>query len=266
MKSLVSEFWKLAKYYDIFWSSVLSEISARYVGSILGVIWVVVFPLLQLSIYGILYTLIFKIRVPGLSEIQYVILVFSGLVPLLAFSDSINGAISSLSANKSLLLNTVFPAELIPVRASISAHIPMLFGLAITLILGISFGNSLSWALLLVPFLWVLLILFALGLGWILSLLTLVLRDIQHGIGLVIMMLIFLSPFAYTPEMVPEGLRFILYFNPLSYYVMSFQQVICYGTFPSISNFLPCVFLSFSTFLIGFKFFKATKTVFFDHA
>lgn len=266
MKSFFKDLWKLTNYGNIFWLSVLSEISTRYVGSVLGIIWVIVFPIMQLSIYGVLYTLIFKIRVPGLSEIQYVILVFSGLVPLLAFSDAINGAINSLSANKTLLLNTVFPAELIPIKASISAHIPMLFGLVITLFLGASFGNSLSWALLFVPLLWVLLIFFALGLGWILSLLTLVLRDIQHGIGLVIMTLIFLSPFAYTPEMVPEGLRFILYFNPLSYFVMSFQQVICYGTVPSLSNFLPCVFLSISAFLIGFKFFKTTKTVFFDHA
>ena len=110
---------------------------------------------MQLTIYGMLYSVIFQIRVPGLTEIEYVVLVFSGLVPLMAFSETLNGALSSLSSNKSLLLNTVFPAELIPLRAAIGYHVPSLFGLMATLTMGFITGLTDYKAIFLVPIFWI---------------------------------------------------------------------------------------------------------------
>ena len=97
------------------------DINQRYVGSLFGVIWVILFPLLQLSIYAALYTIIFKVRPSGLTEYGYVILVFSGLVPLLTFNEIVTATTNSLSMNKNLLLNTVFPSELIPLRAALAS-------------------------------------------------------------------------------------------------------------------------------------------------
>lgn len=245
---------------------VIHDVRQRYIGSALGSMWAVLFPLLQLSIYAGLYTIIFKIRVPGITETGYVLLIFSGLVPLMAFSEALTAATSSLSANKSLLLNTVFPAELIPLRAALSAHVTSLVGLAITLILGFALGMT-SWqAILLVPVFWVLLLMFAMGIGWMFSLFSLVARDIQYGMGLVIMLLFVLSPFAYTPEMVPAGLKPIIYMNPLSYFVLTFQQLICYGTWPDPMVAAGAVVLGVGSFLIGFAVFQRSKYVFFDYA
>jgi lipopolysaccharide transport system permease protein len=186
---------------------VTHDIHQRYVGSAFGSLWVFLFPLLQLGIYAGLYSLIFKIRVPDLSEMGYVLLVFSGLVPLMAFNEALTAATSSLSANKNLLVSTVFPVELIPLRAALSAHVTSLVGLVITLILGFALGRT-SWqAVLLVPVFWILLLMFAIGIGWMFSLFSLLARDIQVGLSLVTMILFVLSPFAYTPEMVPAALK-----------------------------------------------------------
>jgi len=245
---------------------VMHDVRQQYTGSVFGVFWAFLFPLLQLGIYAGLYTVIFKIRPSGLTEWTYTLLVFSGLVPLLAFSQALVGATNSLTANKSLLLNTVFPAELIPVRAALSAHVPTLFGLAITLVFGFALGRT-SWqGLLLVPIYWVLLLMFAVGLGWILALLSLVARDIQHSIGLILMLVMVLSPFAFTPEMVPETMRVIIYLNPLSYFVLTFQQLICMGTMPDIVPAAGAVILSLCGFFLGFFAFQKTKNVFFDYA
>ena len=238
----------------------------RYVGSVFGLFWAVLFPLLQLSIYAVLYAFIFKIRPSGLSEIGYVVLVFSGLVPLMAFSEALNAATTSLSANKSLLLNTVFPAELIPVRSALAAHVPSLAGLLMTLIFGFVMGLT-SWkALLLVPVFWILLLMFAVGLGWVLSLLSLVARDVQQFLTLIIMLMFILSPFAYTPEMVPASLKLLIYLNPLSYFVLVFQKLICYGTWPDLIPAIGAFVMSIVTFLAGFSIFQRTKYVFFDYA
>ena len=245
---------------------VIHDVRQQYTGSVFGVFWAVLFPLLQLGIYAGLYTVIFRVRPSGLTEFTYTLLVFSGMVPLLAFGQALVAATGSLTGNKSLLLNTVFPAELIPVRAALSAHVPTLFGLAITLLFGFALGRT-SWqAVLLVPVFWVLLLMFAIGFGWILSLLSLVARDIQHSIGLVIMLVTVLSPFAFTPEMVPESLKVIIYLNPLSYFVLTFQQLICYGTWPDVIPALGAVVLGLGSFFLGFSVFQRAKYVFFDYA
>ena len=242
------------------------DIRQQYSGSVLGAFWTFIFPLLQLSIYAGLYTVVFRVRPSGLTEFGYTLLVFSGLVPLLAFSQAVVAATNALNTNKSLLLNTVFPAELIPLRALLCAQAPMLIGLGLTVIFGYALGRTGWEALILVPVFWILLIMFAAGIGWILSLASLIIRDIPHSIGLILMLVTVLSPFAYTPDMVPEALKFILYVNPLSYYVLSFQKFIAYGVLPDFFPALMVLILSVGSFLGGFYMFQRTRYIFFDYA
>lgn len=256
----------LAGYRARVMEGIVHDVRQRYIGSAFGSLWVVIFPILQLCIYAGLYTLIFKIRVPGLSEMGYVLLVFSGLVPLMAFNEALSSATTSLSSNKMLLLNTVFPAELIPVRAALAGHVTSIVGLTATLVLGYSLGNTGWQAALLVPVFWILLLMFAIGLGWIFSLFTLIARDVQHGLGLVIMLLFLMSPFAYTPDMVPKELRPLVYFNPLSYFVLVFQRLICYGTLPDLFDAAGAAILGLGSFFFGYSLFRRAKHVFFDYA
>jgi len=255
----------LLHYRERLFQSVVQEVRMRYAGSVFGLGWAVVYPLLLLSLYALIYVVIFKVRPTSLSEWEYVALVFSGLVPLLAFNESLMMSVSSLASNRSLLMNTVFPAELIPVRAILAGQIPSLFAMAATLVLGYAVGRT-SWqAPIVVPVIWFFLLLFVIGIGWFLSLLTLVFKDIQQFLGLLLMMLIILSPFAYPPDMVPSGLRAILYLNPLSYFVLSFQQAIAYGSWPDLAVFLPACVISLATFFGGYAFFKRAKYAFFDY-
>jgi lipopolysaccharide transport system permease protein len=264
-ESIFRTLFNLLKYRGRVFEGILKDIHQRYIGSFFGFLWIIVFPILQLGIYAGLYSFIFKIRVPGLNEMGYVLLVFSGLVPLMAFGEALTSATSSLTANKNLLLNTVFPAELIPLRSAISAHATSLVGLGITIILGFSTGRTSLAPAFLIPIFWVLLLMFAIGLGWILSLLSLVARDIQYGLSLIIMLLFVLSPFAYTPEMVPAALKLVIYLNPLSYFVLTFQQIICYGVWPDLIPAIGSAIFGIGTFLLGFTVFQKARFVFFDY-
>lgn len=246
-------------------SGVLTDVRQRYAGSALGIVWALLYPMLLLGIYSVVYLFIFKVRVPSLDQYGYLILVFSGLTPILAFNEALINATSSLTTNKALLLNTVFPAELIPVRGMLAGQLPSLLALIITLLAAFAMGRTNWLALTAIPLLWILLVMFICGLGWVLSLVSLVLRDIQQGLALVLMILMIMSPFAYTPDMVPSSMKAILYFNPISYYVMSFQEVICYGKWPSLSIIGPAILISIITFIGGFWVFIKTKSVFLDN-
>lgn len=246
--------------------AVAHDVRRRYLGSVVGIGWAVLLPAMQLSIYAGLYAFVFRIRPSGLNEWGYILLVFSGLVPIMAFNEALTSSISSVSANKDLLLNTVFPAELIPLRSVVAAHFPHLFGLAITLALGFLLGRTGLKAVLLVPVCWVLLLMFATGLGWIFSLVSLVAKDIQQVIGLVLMVMMIISPFAYTPEMVPAAMKPLLLLNPLSYFVLTFQQLICYGNWPDIRILGAAAVMATVSFVGGYLFFQRAKGVFFDFA
>jgi lipopolysaccharide transport system permease protein len=264
--SFISVFKRLYEYRVRLFEGVYHDVKQRYAGSIFGLFWAIAFPLAQLTIYAVLYAVIFKIRPSGLTEMGYVLLVFSGLVPLLMYNEGVATAIGSLTSNKTLLSSTVFPVELIPVRTVLSAQTPSFFGLLITLILGFILGKTSYQALIMIPILWILLLMFMIGLSWMLSLFALVLKDIQNIFSLVTMMMIFLSPFAYTPDMVPSGLQPIIYLNPLSYYVIPFQQVIAYGSWPDLHILIVTFLISTSTFIVGLKIFTKSKGVFFDYA
>ena len=238
---------------------VLLELKQKYVGSALGTAWVFIYPAMQLSIYAALYAFIFRVRPSGLTEWTYILLVFSGLVPLLTFSEMLTSATNSLSLNKSLLLNTVFPAILIPVRYAIASHLPGLAGLLITVVYSIYLERTDFFVLLLLPFFWLMLMLFCIGIGWIFSLLSLVLKDIQQIIGIMIMLLIVTSPFAFTPEMVPTALKAIIFFNPMTYFVLVFQSIICYGSLPPVWLILANIGLTVGTFLCGLLVFQTVK-------
>ena len=245
---------------------VLHDIQLRYVGSVFGMLWAVLYPAAQLMIYAVLYALVLRVRPGGLDGIEYTLLVFSGMVPLLAFTEAMVSSMNSLVANRALLFNTVFPAELIPLRAALAAQVPGLVGLLITLLLAVTLGRIAWVSVFIIPILWCALIMFATGIGWTLSLLTLVTKDISHGIGLVTMLLFILSPFAYTPEMVPSALKAVLWLNPLSYFVLSFQDLLCFARMPPAGVLSGALLLGTGVFLGGFAVFQRGKRVFFDYA
>jgi lipopolysaccharide transport system permease protein len=244
----------------------MQELQHRYAGSVLGLVWAALYPLLLLGFYAVVYVLILRVRPADLDERAYVVLVLSGLVPLLAFLEALTASTGSLSANRTLLLNTVFPAELIPLRSILAAQIPSLFGLTVVVILALILGRASVIGLLFLPLLWVLLIFFVTGLGWVLSLFTLVARDVQQALGIVGMTILVLSPAAYTPAMVPSGLKALIYLNPLSYFVFNFQDIICLGRVPDGLHLAVAAALGVASLFGGFAFFQKVKFVFFDYA
>jgi lipopolysaccharide transport system permease protein len=225
-----------------------------------------VYPLTLLTIYTIIYVFIFRVRPPTLDAISYVVLVLSGLVPLIMFAETLPAGVGSISAHRNLLLNTVFPSELIPLRSVLAAQTPSLSALLLTTFGAAALGRPALYAPFALAMLWILLLMFITGIVWCLSLVSLVLRDIQQALGLITMSAVILSPAAYTPEMVPESLKLILYLNPLSYFVLCFQAVICYGTLPPLPYFVMAAALGISSFFAGFWFFSKAKYVFFDYA
>jgi lipopolysaccharide transport system permease protein len=246
------------------WRGTRTEIRARYAGSILGTAWVVVAPLLLLAIYGVVYLVIYDVKAPGLTSAQYMLYIFAGLVPYLMTAESLTLGAGSIATNRTLLMNTVFPVDLAPVRAVLTALPIGLAGSGIVLV-GAAAAGTLHWTAALLPVVLTLHVLALVGVNWFLSLVAVVVRDVLYILTIVLVMLLVLSPIAYTPSMVPSGWRFVLAVNPFAWFVLAYQRTLILGTVPSGLLWLGIAAAGLGLFLAGDRFFSWGKRVAMDY-
>lgn len=212
----------------ILWATTLSDIRGRFQGTLLGLSWTLLYPILFLGLYAIVYTMIFRVRLGNFSTHDYVLLIFCGLVPFLGFSEALGTGVSSVTANKTLIKNTLFPIELIPVKAVLASSVTMLVGLA--LLLGALWLRGIVHAAqLAIPLILLLQILFTIGLIWLLSAINVFVSDLGHMIAIVILFLMLVSPIAYTHDMIPPNLVPFMYPNPLYYLIMLYRDALFFG-------------------------------------
>ena len=246
----------IIKHFQMLMRLTRDSIRRRYAGSILGVGWMIMYPITMLGIYSVLYLLILKIRPVNMLPIQYVLYIFAGLVPLLMFSEALNIGAFCIVDNRDLLNNTVFPIDLLPVKSVLESQGFMVVGMIVIIALSTIFGFN-SVLMLLTPIIWFLQLLFMIGLLWILSLIGIIFRDLRYILPLLTTILILASPIAYTLDMVPDNLKLIVYINPIAYYSISYQKIMVLGELPKISEILIMLFLSLGTFIFGGRLFAS---------
>jgi lipopolysaccharide transport system permease protein len=190
-----------------------NDIQARYSGSMLGSAWALLNPMMLLGVYIVLYVLILRVRAPGgqqVSALDYTLVIFAGLIPWFGFSESISTSLGSIVGNPTLLHNTSFPAPVLPVKAVLASMVSQAVGLAIFLaLLGLTGHFSVYWLFL--PLAIGAQVILSLGLGWILAVLNVFIRDLGQAVSHLLLFLMFMSPIAYTREFVGHSPhRFVL--------------------------------------------------------
>lgn len=263
--TLLEPFEFTARHRTILYTTTLVEIRATYAGSVFGAIWLMLGPLLMLGVYAMTYAVIFRVRPADMTVTEYVLYVFCGIVPFLAFSSGLSSGAMSLVANRGLLLNTIFPVELIPLRTVLVGAIALPTGLVVLLFGDLIFG-SLSWTWLLMPVVMVLEIMFLAGACWILSLVALLFRDLGQLISYIVTMLMVIAPIAYTPSMMPPQLAILIYINPASYFVISTQSLIILDQLPPWKISIVMVSISVGLFIAGYHVYRRAKGAFYDFA
>ncbi|HMB24729.1 MAG TPA: ABC transporter permease [Anaerolineales bacterium] len=243
----------------------LGDLKSRYAGSLLGIGWSILTPFVLLSIYSVIYLVVFKVRAPNLTPVKYVLLIFSGLVPFIMTNESINSAVNSIVANKAILANTVFPVDLLPVKSVFSSQITMFVGMS-AIVITLIVTRDISWTVLLLPFIWLFHILAIVGLVWILSLANLAVRDISDIITLGMVAVMVMTPIAYTREMVPAQLKLVMFINPLAYFVLAYQDILVRSKVPDLGIIAFIIVFSASLFLLGGWLFYRMKQVMLEYA
>jgi lipopolysaccharide transport system permease protein len=265
MEFMLAPFRRLISYRAVVAKTTLSEIRGVYANSVLGLAWTVVGPVLLLVLYSVVFVSIFRIRPASLSVESYLVYVFAGLIPTMAFSMALSSGAMSLSTNRAVLLNTVFPSELIPLRAVLVASVGLPIGILVVMAAA-ALRIGANWSFVFVPVAVVLQLMFVMGLAWVLALATLAFRDLQQILQYMTLVLLMVTPIGFTPDMMPEQLRLLMYLNPLYYFVSTYQHILVYGTLPSWTTLAVMSAVGGVSFCAGFAIYQKVKMAFYDYA
>ncbi len=264
MNFFISPFKNIIAHRRILLSTTISEIRKKYAGSALGLAWAFLYPLLFLCVYATIYAFVLGVQYEGLTTSEYIFLIFCGLIPFLGFSEAINSGTVSVVANAGLIKNTMFPIELIPVRTVFCAQ--MTHGAGIIILL-IALLITQRWNIFvpLIIVVWFLQILMEIGIVWILSSINVVMKDLQNIINVIVIMLMMISPIAYSVISIPANLRLLMPINPMFSFIVASQKILINGQLPSASECVGLIIWGPCVFLIGYLFFIKMKKVFVDN-
>lgn len=207
------------------------EVVSRYAGSFTGLAWTLLHPLAQLAIFAVVFSQIFRIGVPaGYPNVSYVAFVAIALWPWIMFSEGLMRAMASIAANAGLIRKVAFPHWLLVFAAVLASCAVHGVGyLAVLLVLRVM-GEPIRLSGLPVAFLLLLpYMLLATGLGAALAALQTLVKDVEHGIQVVITMLFYASPILYPATIVPEWARPWVQANPLAWFSERLREVLLVG-------------------------------------
>jgi lipopolysaccharide transport system permease protein len=239
------------------------ELAKRYAGSLLGLAWFVLQPLLLLGAYLFVYLVVFRVRFPGFSQFDYVLYVFCGLVPYLGFMEGLTSGTLAIRQNMHLVKNVMLPVELLPVRNVLVAMAGQVIALGIVLVL-VGWNGTLGAGALLVPVHVFVQFTFVVGLALMLSAIAVIVPDVSYVLNIVLFLLMFLSPIGFRPEMVPAEYQFVLWLNPLTYMIDAYRDSIIFGTLPDWQSWSVFVGLAVVSFVTGSVFFRLFRGVLLD--
>ena len=211
------------------------EFTGRYRGSFGGLAWSFAQPLFLLAVYTVAFGVILQMRwgfAGGTGD--YALMVFAGLIVFNAFAECLNNAPALIAGNPNYVKKIVFPLEVLPWVTALAAIVHALIGVAVWLAgYAILYGAPRPTALLF-PMVFIAMFPLLLGVGWLLSALGVVVRDIGQLTGLVAHALLFLTPIFYGIEAVPPLLQNILLANPLTFVVEQLRLALYFGQAPSL--------------------------------
>ena len=242
------------------------DIQARYRGSIMGLAWSLIVPIFLLAVYTFVFSVVFQSRwgVPDTSKGHFALVLFCGLLVFNFFSDCITRAPTLIVSNASYVKKVVFPLEVLPWVSTLSALFNAGVGFVVlvafyTYVEGTPYPSILAAPIVLAPFM-----MLALGLSLFLSSLGVFLRDLQQFIGIIVTVVMFMSPLFYPIEALPVGYREIVSWSPLTIAISQARSVLLYGQLPRLQEWIFSLVIGWTALWLGFVWFNKTRKGFAD--
>ncbi len=250
---------------DLVREFVISDLRARYVGSTLGIFWSVVNPLLMLIVYTFVFSVVLGVRFredPGVHN--YALYLFCGMLPWLAFQESVAGSVVALTSNANLVKHVVFPVKALHASIILSALVSEVTGLAILLVFKVILYGQIGVWFLLLPLVILFQCIFTMGLSLYLSALNVFFRDTAPLVRPVLLIWMYMTPIFYPLSIVPERFRMFIYINPMTPLVTAYRDLLLNDRPPQTAGSVYFAVVSLLVFFAGYRFFTKNHLRFVD--
>lgn len=211
------------------------EILGRYRGTVLGLLWSLVTPLLLLAVYTFVFGTILQVRWVSQSggNAEFAAILFSGMLVHGILAECLTQASTLIVANPQYVKKVVFPLEALPWVTVISAFFQGVISTGILLAYLFFVQGGIPWTAVLFPIPLFVLAFVCIAAGWLISATAVYLKDIAQMMGLLSTVLFFMAPILYPKTALPVEFQNLLYLNPLTYIIEQFRAVVLWGQLPN---------------------------------
>lgn len=242
------------------------DVLGRYRGASFGLLWSLISPFMMLVVYTLAFGYVLKSRWPGTSGniADFSMLLFLGLIVHGFFAECLSRSPMLIAGNSNLVKRIVFPLDVLPWTVVLSALFHAFTNSLVFALLNLILRGELHPTLLLLPLVLAPLALAMLGLGWILSSVSVFLRDINQVTGVVATALLFLSSAIIPVDTLPLKYQAVFRLNPLTFIIDQVREVAFWGRAPDWIGLLVYALAALAFAYLGYAMFQKTRRGFAD--
>jgi lipopolysaccharide transport system permease protein len=219
--------------YNLLRELVVRDMKLRYKRSVLGIVWSLISPLIQMLVFVFLFRRVVPLDIPN-----YPSFVFTGVLAWNWFQSAVLLATGAITDNRQLIRRPGFPMAILPVITVTTHLIHFLLALPVPLLFLILNGGRLTSAILMLPFVIMLQFLLTLGLGYLVATIHVTFRDTQHLLGVFFMLLFYLTPVFYDASIVPARYQTVYRLNPVLHLITAYRAILIHGGLPDLRTLL----------------------------
>ncbi|KJS77130.1 MAG: ABC transporter [Desulfotomaculum sp. BICA1-6] len=248
------------KYHYLLTILVKKDIKKKYKDSVLGILWSLLNPMLNMIIITIVFSTLFNRHIDN-----FPVYVLSGMMTFEFFSSGTNSSMNSIITSANLIKKVYIPKYIFTLSKTISSFIFFLVSLIVLAIIMLFTKANVNLNLLYAPIYLLLLFIFTCGISLILSTIIVFFRDIEHLYGVFVRALMYASAIFYPAEIIPPKYQFILTLNPIYHFIEGFRFAVYYGLPLNYKNLLICFVIASISMIVGILVFEKNQDKFILH-
>ncbi len=234
------------------------EIKARYKSAVLGFLWVILNPLFQMMVIGIVFQFIMNQSIE-----HYFLYLFSGLLGWNFFSSTITKTAPMIVYERGIIQKASFPRDTIILSHVLANLFHTIIGYALLLVVSLFVVHISPVKVCIFVLTLIFLTLFTAGLSLLFSALTVKYRDVAFFVNALIPLVFYCTPIIYSSTSLPEYLRTVLYINPLAVFTQVAQSTFAGSVSVELPGYMYFIVCTITIFLGGLKVF-IKESYFFD--
>lgn len=247
----------LYKYREFLKTSIRKEFRGKYKKSFLGVLWSFLNPLCQLLIYALVFPFILRVDVEN-----YTMFLVVALIPWTFFNMTVIQSAASVVANGGIIKKVYFPREILPLSVATSNLLNFFITSFLVLIALLISGIGIKSSILVLPFVILIQYILQLGISFILSAITVFVRDVEYIMNIFVMLMFYMCPIVYSSDMIPSNILPLFKINPMFHIIGYYREILYYQRIPEISSMLIMFGISIIVLIIGYEIFNKLQKKF----